>query len=227
MSPPDHRRRARLRRFGTRGRLREPKGPGGGHGIVVGMAARVLEEKVVDPATAQAHGDHAWLEQIFRAHYPSVVRHCQALGVPPAFSEDVAQQVFLVAARRRAQIDAASNVRAWLFGITRRVCANHRRGRAREQARRQHAEPPTPLPAPEQVVERAEGAALLRRLLDRLAERHRVVFVLVEIDGLSVPEASTMLGIDPGTVHAHLRTARKHMTRMIARHRRRQERSRR
>lgn len=199
--------------------------------MVVGMAARAMDdkavEKAVDDAAVQADADVAWLEQIFRAHYPAVVRHCQALGVAPASSEDVAQQVFLIASRRHAQLDATCSVRAWLLGITRRACANHRRGRSREQARRQHAEPPTPLPAPEQVAERAEGAALLRRLLDRLAEQHRVVFVLVEVEGLGVPEAAAMLDVDTSTVHARLRTARKHMTRMIARHQRQQERSRR
>lgn len=179
-------------------------------------------------ASASSVGEEAeetgWLEALFREHYGAVVRWTRALGVPAAACEDVAQQVFLIAGRRRTEVVASGRPRAFLFGVARRASANARRSHRRERARRERAEPPVAFAEPEQALARAEAAALLESLLARLSERHREVFVLTEIEGLGAPEVAEILELEPKTVHARLRTARKHMARLVEQQRARQTR---
>ena len=155
-----------------------------------------------------------WFEAVFRGHYAAVVRWSRALGAG-AGAEDIAQDVFLTAHRRREQLGDPSGIRPWLFGITRRLCANARRGQARHEARRVHAEPPAPFPAVEQATERIEAAGVMQAFLDRLPEPQRLVFILVEIEGLDVPEVARMLELPPGRVHARLRIARERLARFV------------
>ncbi len=182
------------------------------------MAASALAPGAPPDPVAKSIDEYGWLEEVFREHYGAVVRWSRALGIAADSAEDVAQQVFMIAQRRRGQLQEAPNIRAWLFGITRRACANFRRGHARDRARRRRADPPTNYPEPEQAAERAEAAALLQTFLGRLAPRYREVFVLVELEGVAASDAGEPLGIESGMVHARLRTARRYMARWIANH---------
>lgn len=176
------------------------------------MAARMpVSETASAPNPAAAP---PWLEAVFRAHYGAVVRWARALGSGAA-AEDIAQEVFLIAHRRRDQLADPSGLRAWLFAITRRACANARRGGARHEARRIHADPPAPLSTTEHIAERNEAAALMQAFLDRLPEAQRLVFVLVEIEGLDAPETASLLETTPTRVHARLRSARARLARFV------------
>jgi RNA polymerase sigma-70 factor (ECF subfamily) len=187
-------------------------------------AVLVASDMAVPPSEAkpqtQAIGS---FDAVFRAHYARVVRWVRALGIAATETDDVAQEVFLIAHRRRDQLADGASVRGWLFSITRRTCANARRGRAREEARREHADEPAAVPDPEAVAGRRQAAEILQGFLDSLPDEQREAFVLYEIEGMKAPEAAKSLGVSPDTVHSRVRLAREKLARVVTRHRARIE----
>ncbi len=169
----------------------------------------------VRAAPAAAAGELAWFESLFRAHFSATVRWALALGVERESAEDVAQQVFLVAYRKLSGTGDSCS-KGWLFEIARRVCANHRRGRARDASRRSHLETPADVVALEDDIERARAAAMLQRFLDELPEEQRLVFVLYEVEDLDAPEVARVLSIRADQVHARVRLVRDKLARFVA-----------
>ena len=55
---------------------------------------------------------------------------------------------------------------------------------------------------------RAQAAATVMSILDTIDEDKRVVFALVELEQLSVPEVARMLDINLNTAYSRLRLAR-------------------
>lgn len=144
-------------------------------------------------------------DDVYESHVGFVWRVLRACGVPPEQLEDAAQDVFIVVHRRLPEFEGRSAIRTWLFSITRKVAARHRR--------------PTPLPPeptgeaiaatdPFDDVTRCEAAAIINAVLDRMDEDKRLVFALVEIEQLSVADVARMLDINPNTAHSRLRLAR-------------------
>ncbi len=156
---------------------------------------------------------------IYDAHFTFVWRVLRRLGVQPASLDDAAQDVFLVVHRRLAEVPADAT-RPWLFGVVRRVAADHRRS-----VTRRGAEPlgdgPEPVAAagagPERSLERAEAARVVHGLLERLSDEHREVFVLAELEQMAAPEIATAIGVPLNTVYSRLRAARAAFEKQAAR----------
>jgi RNA polymerase sigma-70 factor (ECF subfamily) len=143
-------------------------------------------------------------------HFDFVWRSLRGLGVEHGGADDAAQQVFCIAARKLAAIDNGAE-RAFLFGIARGVAANVRRAQTRAP------EPIDPglledwhdhSPDAEQVLEDREARAILDGVLASMPEDLRTVFVLFELEEMSMAEIAPMIGIPPGTVASRLRRAR-------------------
>jgi len=134
--------------------------------------------------------------------------------------DDLVQQVFIVVHRQLPQFEGRSSIRTWLYTIIRRVVKDHFRGKAR----RGRSEPidDALLPAvdrtPEEQVARKEDIELLYRLLDTLDEEKREVFVLVELEGMSVAELARGLRVNENTLYARLRAARQQFNEAVGRH---------
>ncbi len=151
------------------------------------------------------------LAEVYRAHFGFVWALLRRLGVHDEDLEDVAQDVFVVVHRRLPQFEGRASVRTWLYAIAVRVAANHRRKRrpgpdAGDSMTGRLAAPSSSNPEAHAV--RSEAAQLLGRLLDRMEDKKRAVFVLAEIEGLSAPEIAEIVGTNPRTVHSRLRAAR-------------------
>ena len=69
----------------------------------------------------------------------------------------------------------------------------------------------------EQLLERRQARALLDRLLDEMLEELRVVFVLFELEELSIKEIAELCEIPVGTVASRLRRARDDFEQRVAR----------
>lgn len=178
-----------------------------------------------DPAgqAVSRASDHEF-DAVYEQHAEFVWRSLGRLGVVEAHLADATQDVFVVVHRGLGRFEARSELRTWLFGIVLRVASEWRR-----RTRRRAAEPlPETLEAPmrtpfEQAVQ-SEATELLQRMLDRLSADQRAVFVLVEMEGLSVPEAAAALGANLHTVTSRLRTARRKFEADVRRHMTRNER---
>jgi RNA polymerase sigma-70 factor (ECF subfamily) len=159
-----------------------------------------------------------FIAALFDAHAPSVAR-CAVRLLGPGLrdhAEDVVQEVFLVAHRRRDVVAAADNPRAWLLGVCVRQVQHAVRSKMRRRgllARLLHLSP-TPVAAPpadEGVAtreERDEARAAVARALDSLSDDERAVFVLYELEDLSGKDIAAALAVNEKTVWSRLARAR-------------------
>ena len=87
---------------------------------------------------AQTGSEQAW-RQLFEQHFDAVYRFCVAVaGGRHDLAEELAQQVFVIAARRIHRFDPSrAAFRAWLFGIVRN---RHMAIRTSEKRRKRHEE---------------------------------------------------------------------------------------
>lgn len=147
--------------------------------------------------------------QIFVDHAAFVLRIVRRLGVAPADVEDVAQEVFVVVHRRLHTYDGSSTVRTWLFGIASRIVSDHRR---RAHRRRELLTDELPAAAVQEVEPADAGAAELRAQLDAalatLDDAKRAVFVLHEMEEMTMPEVAAAVGCPVNTAYSRLREAR-------------------
>lgn len=160
-------------------------------------------------------------EELCEQYFDFVWKCARAFGATAQDVDDVVQEVFLVAQRRRADLTEESLTRSWIYGITRRVVASHRR-RWRDRSKGDRTEVDalessdrSPLAATENNVQ----LRLLSSLLERLDEKKREVFVLSEILEMSGPEIAEALGIPLNTAYSRLRAAHEEFEEGLRRHR--------
>lgn len=148
------------------------------------------------------------LRGLVEAHFDFVWRSLRRLGLSNADSDDAAQQVFWVAARKVDTIEPGRE-RAFLFGTALRVASDVRRAAARRpETSSDRTDVHDPLPSPEELTERRQARALLDEILDSMPMDMRTVFVLFELEELGVNEIAVMCEIPIGTVASRLRRAR-------------------
>jgi RNA polymerase sigma-70 factor (ECF subfamily) len=156
-------------------------------------------------------------EQLYRDNFEFVVRSARRLGVQPAWIDDVAQEVFVVAARKLSSFEGRSKIRTWLFSITLRVVHGHRRWSRRHDRRKDAlAREPSRVHDP---YPRACAADTLVTLLQTLPEKYQTVFILGELEGMTSAEIAEGLGLNPNTTYSRLREARKKMAEAVSNHR--------
>src|SRR4029450_11212889 len=126
---------------------------------------------------------------IFEEYAPFVMRVMRHLGVPVKDVPDLCQDVFVAVFRGLPSFAGRSSLRTWIYGICLRVASNHRRP-AHVWRRRSVSEPPEQSsPAvQDEAVEERRGHPALQLLLDVLDPDKREVFVLYELEEMSMKE---------------------------------------
>lgn len=171
----------------------------------------------------------ARITAIFRQHARAAYRTLACCGAPAAELEDCLSQVFEIAWARVDTIQPGAE-RGYVCAVAARVAANARRRRARGLARFFYMDGPDleALPAtqaaeaeldPEAALARRDARRLLVRALAEMTERQREVFVLCELEELSLKEASEALGVGQAAVRSRHRKARVQFARFCERER--------
>jgi RNA polymerase sigma-70 factor (ECF subfamily) len=153
--------------------------------------------------------NHDQFRAQFDAHAAFVWRVLARHGLPRRELEDGCQEVFLVLYRRAAELESGSNVRTWLYGVAVRVALGMRR-RAYHR-REQLTEAALESGAAAQPFEAVRSRELHQQLMAALAELPRVrreVFVLYELEDMTIAEAARALGIPENTALYRLHAAR-------------------
>ena len=176
---------------------------------------------MTDPARTDtvADANKPPVRDVFRREAPFVMRTIRRLGVWDADVEDVAQEVFIVLHRRMPEYDTRTPMRSWLFGIVRRVVADHRR-LARVRRERSSASVVRLSTPPDQhrALDRAAARKLLDGALDALSEPQREVFVLYELESMSMSEVAAAVDCPLQTAYSRLHAAREAVRRYVLRH---------
>jgi len=159
-------------------------------------------------------GAVAEFEVFYRANVAAVTAFFARRCGEPQLVADLTSEVFVQAIASLASYDPdRGSARAWLFGIVRRVWAQHceraARGRAATialAAQRRLGDEEIDELAARVDAERA-GRELMAGV-DRLSERERAAIELVDLIGLTPREAAAALGVSAGTLRVRLFRAR-------------------
>ena len=153
---------------------------------------------------------------LYHAHADFVARIARQLGVPAAQVEDSVHDVFLVVHRRLADFDdSRASIRSWLYGITRNIVYHRIRSDGRGERRLRLLPEPAPTQGPDEDIARAQAVAAIDGFLAGLDESRRMVFVLIDIEGLSAPEVAQALNVNINTIYSRLRLARQQFNQFI------------
>ncbi|MBN9167888.1 MAG: hypothetical protein BGO98_32200 [Myxococcales bacterium 68-20] len=151
------------------------------------------------------------IDDLFSSYAVFVWRTLRQFGVASADLEDQTQEVFLIAHRRIGHWDG-KHPRAWLFAIARRCASAYRR-----RSHRRHEEPVATVPEeadPGDPSVRAE-IDLLNRVFQTLDEDKQIVFILHEVEGMSMREVAEAVQCPLKTAFTRYYAARRELTRAL------------
>jgi RNA polymerase sigma-70 factor (ECF subfamily) len=167
-------------------------------------------------------GDATVLEQLYRRHVGFVWSRLTRLIGPEPEREDLVQQVFLELHHALPRFRGEARFATFLYRIVSNVCCDHlqrHRNRPRVVPLDALEETRDPRPSPEEWVGRVREIELSWRLLDRIAPKKRIAFLLRVVEGLSLEEISAVVGARPPAVWARVRAAERELSTLAQRHR--------
>lgn len=172
-------------------------------------------------------GDQRQFHELIRPFERSVYMMALSMLRNEAEAEEVAQEAFLRAFRNLAKFRAESKFSTWLISIT--------LNEARSRLRRRQIVKMESLDAPEEgqghvtpallrdwreipseALERGEIRLMLRRAIEDLPEIYREVFVLRDMEEMSVNEVAEATGLSVSAVKVRLHRARLMLQKRLA-----------
>ena len=167
-----------------------------------------------------AEGDPAAFREVFLRHRSDVARLVYRMLSAPADLEDVVQEVFVQVFRSLKDFRGQAKFTTWLHRVTVNVVLMHRRSARSRPVLTEEASSDVVADdrqaLPDEDAERFERMRAFERLLGRLAEKKRVVFVLHELEGMAPAEIAEVVGAPVLTVRTRLFYARRELEAMLA-----------
>jgi RNA polymerase sigma-70 factor (ECF subfamily) len=174
------------------------------------------EERLI---TRAATGDTGAFRQLYERHRTDVARLVYRMLGARGDLEDVIQEVFVQVYKSLKDFRGQSKFSTWLHRVTVNVVLMYRRA---ARSRPVFADEPPAEPAlrsgdiaPDEDAERRERVRAFGRLLGRLADKKRIVFVLHELEGIPPTEIAKIVGAPVLTVRTRLFYARRELEAML------------
>lgn len=192
------------------------------HCPITMMALRVTPDSEARPASRDSSAPLPSFQSVYKEYFEFVWSCTRRLGVPIDAVDDVVQEVFVVVHTRLRTLERPASLRSWLYGVVRRTASTYHRGQrtrnGHESAQPFEDELASPLqPSPLDLAVLSDDVRLLWRLLGALDPRKREVFVLAELDEMTMPEIAEAVGIPLNTAYSRLRAARQEFDEAFAR----------
>src|SRR5262249_7385227 len=118
--------------------------------------------------------------------------------------------VFLVVHKKLPELDLSASLRAWIYGICIRKASEYRRSASGVSQRLVPPRPPAAMdPTPHPTPEKSPPPEQLEHVIALLDEDKRAVFVLYEIEELTLQEVADAIGCPLQTAYSRLVAARR------------------
>ena len=184
-------------------------------------------EKAEISLQALKSGERAEFARLVDLTTPAIYRLALKMLGDAQDAEDVLQNTYLKALQSLDGFEGRSSVMTWLY----RIAVNEalmliRRRRPQVQIAEDPVNDSDDLPAPLQLTDwcclpetellSAESKAALDKAIQTLPERLRVVFLLRDIEGLSIHETMDALGLSETAVKSRLLRARLHLREQLS-----------
>jgi RNA polymerase sigma-70 factor, ECF subfamily len=164
---------------------------------------------------------------IMQRHNQRLYRIARSVVQDDSEAEDVVQEAYVRAFGSLGQFRGESTLATWLT----RIALNEALGRVRRlrpmvdlavlDAEPDAARNIVPFPLmpvdgdPERIAAQHQIRQLIERAIDQLPEIFRVVFVMRDVQDMSVEETADFLGLPPATVKSRLHRARRQLRRIL------------
>ena len=198
-------------------------GPEAGHGC--SALASLMNERPqpiaasdTSPVGIRSDASNQRIRHVVDRYYDFVWRALRFQGVPDAHVEDSAQLVFCVLARKIGDV-APGAESAFLFSTAARVASEARRAAQRRPVASDADVDllAIPLPSPDELLDQRRARQTLDEVLAAMPVDLRAVFVLFEIEELTIPEIAAVVGVRVGTAASRLRRAREEFQAILRR----------
>ncbi|HXN32404.1 MAG TPA: sigma-70 family RNA polymerase sigma factor [Polyangiaceae bacterium] len=162
---------------------------------------------------------------VYDANFAFVWRSVRRLGVVDSAVDDVVQEVFIVVHRQLSRFRGESSIRAWLFAIASRIVRDARRSLRRKPGNlggRGRVADDVDLvadiaPSPHDTAANGEAVRTLHAVLDAMRKDRREVFILAELEQMTVADIAAAVRANANTVYSRLRAARADFERAVTR----------
>lgn len=149
----------------------------------------------------------AAFEQLYQVHGSRLKSIAHHILRNRQDAEDAVQETFLKVYRGIAGFHGQSGIGTWLCRIAMNV--------AYDVARRRQRETDAPLPEQSGAKNQLPLKVALEDALGRIHPKHRMVFLLFEVEGLRHAEIAAVMEVPEGTSKAWLFEAKKELKRML------------
>jgi len=175
-------------------------------------------------------GEELAFEAIVRRHNRLLFRAARGVVADDAIAQDMVQEAYLRAFTQLHRFRGDATLRTWLTRIVinqsvsylrrqRPVVALDDEGALLSIARTEDDSMPSPLTdkrTPDAAVDRQQMKDLLQSAITHLPEAYRSVFMLREVEGMSVEETAYCLDVSRDVVKTRLHRARAQLRRRLA-----------
>ena len=155
-------------------------------------------------------GERAAYRILMQRYNQRLFRVAWAVTKSRSEAEDVVQESWVLAFQHLDQVSDTARFGAWLTRVVVNESLRRRRldRRHQELGEDEEAHPMSDEESPEKLAAERELRPVLERALSSLPEILRTVFVLREVEGMSVADVAATLGIAEGTVKTRAFRAR-------------------
>ncbi len=174
-------------------------------------------------------GDRRAFQALFQRYERKVYAVAYGFLRNPEDALDVTQEAFIKVHRYLPKFEGQSSFYTWLYRIVANLCIDHLRRAGRKKdvefddQLRHDADneasasqlPISSLGDPAKAVRNKEILAAVETSLDELSEKHRMVIVMRELQGLSYADMAKAMNCSKGTIMSRLFHARRNMQKLL------------
>ena len=128
---------------------------------------------------------------------------------------DATQDTFLTVFRKADRYKATAAFSTWLYRVTVNTCYDHLRKQKRKRADRLPETHDIADPTSQDEFEAVDVRPQIEMALDALSPEFRAAVVLVDLEGMSIEQASDTLEVPTGTIKSRLFRARKQLSQSL------------
>jgi RNA polymerase sigma-70 factor (ECF subfamily) len=178
------------------------------------------KEKLSDESLLERFlkGEEWAFEMIIERHKDKVYGIAFSIVRNRAIAEDISEETFIKLYYKANTFKGRSKFTTWLYSVTSNTAKNHLRGINKKHSEIDIEDITTlksSIAEPDKMAEASIINERINKALEKLPERQREVFVMRNLNGLSIEETAEVLGVTQGAVKANFSFAIKKLRELL------------
>jgi RNA polymerase sigma-70 factor (family 1) len=143
-----------------------------------------------------------------RANQNKIFRFALRLIPKEDDAKDIVQEVLIKIWERRAEISKIENIDGWMYTVTRNLCIDKIRSKKEYLDINTQVQVEDKQDTPHELTSKNQLLTLMRKLINEMPDKQKMVIHLRDIEGLSYDEIAQTIGIPLAQVKVNLHRAR-------------------